>query len=274
MEGTEAVQRPGKYGTVNLKGQTAFVTGGDSDLGGAICEALAECQANVVVAARNEAKMEETVARLKDIGANVAKVQTDVLKFESIQDSVAKALDLHGRIDILVNAAGVTGPVETPLQDITEEEWDFVLGSNVKGTFLPCKAVVPVMIKQSYGRIVNIAGTSGLRGYVYRAAYSSSKWAVRGLTRTLALEVGRYNINVNAICPGVVEGKRMSAIMSKKAAKWKVADRDVYNKYTNEMALGRWTLPEDIARAAIFLVSEGGRQITGHDIIVDGGWDV
>jgi len=270
----EALRDSSKFRYTNLKGQTAFVTGGDSDIGGAICEAFAGCEANVVVAARNESTMEETVARLRELGADVTKAPTDVLRFDSIRRAVAATLERHGRIDILVNAAGVTGPVETPLHEITEDDWDYVIDSNLKGTFLPCKAVVPIMIKQSYGRIVNIAGTSGLRGYLNRAAYSSSKWAVRGLTRTLALEVGKYNVTVNTICPGVVEGRRMSNIISKKAVKWNVTNKDVHDKYTGEMALGRFSLPEDIAHAALFLVGEGGRQITGHDIIVDGGWDV
>jgi NAD(P)-dependent dehydrogenase (short-subunit alcohol dehydrogenase family) len=272
--GMKEVQTRNRFGVTNLKGQTAFVTGGDSDLGAAICKAFAECQANVVVAARNEPRMEETVSRLKELDADVMKVQTDVLQFDSVKRAVAAVLEKYERIEILVNAAGVTGPVETPLHEIEEKDWDYVVDSNLKGTFLPCKAVVPTMIKQSYGRIVNIAGTSGLRGYVNRAAYSSSKWAVRGLTKTLALEVGKYNINVNAICPGVVEGRRMSNIISKKAAKWNVTDKDVYDKYNSETALGRFSLPEDVARAALFLVGEGGRQITGHEIIVDGGWDV
>jgi len=263
-----------KYSNINLHGQTAFVTGGDSDIGEAVSRAYAECGANVIIAARNEAKMREITGNLKKISPKSMMLQTDVVNEESVTRAVSTARQKFGRIEVLVNAAGVTGPVETPLHRITEQDWDYVLGANLKGTFLVCKALVPIMIKQKYGRIINIAGTSGLRGYVNRAAYSSSKWAVRGLTRTLALEVGRYNINVNAICPGVVEGRRMSSIIAKKAEAWKCTEKEVYDKYAGEMALGRFTLAEDIARTALFLASEGGRQITGHDIIVDGGWDV
>ena len=240
----------------------------------AICDAFGQCGANVAIAARNEAKMREVQAKLRETGANAITTFADVTNQKSIQESVNNVLSKYSAIDILVNAAGVTGPVETPLHEISEEDWDYVIGSNVKGTFLVCKAIVPIMIKQKHGKIVNIAGTSGLRGYVNRAAYSSSKWAVRGMTRTLALEVGKYNINVNAICPGVVEGKRMSNIIAKKAKAWNCSEQDVYDKYVSEMALGRFTLAEDIARAALFLVSDGGRQISGHDIVVDGGWDV
>jgi 3-oxoacyl-[acyl-carrier protein] reductase len=259
---------------IGLKGQTAIVMGGDSDIGGAICYAFAQNGANVVIAARNEEKMHSVLNKINGIKNGGMIASTDVTNSKSIEKTVSNALEKYHRIDILVNAAGVTGPVETPLHEISEEDWDFVMDVNVKGIFLACKAVVPVMVKQKYGRIVNIAGTSGLRGYVNRAAYSSSKWAVRGLTRTLALEVGKYNINVNTICPGVVEGRRMSNIIGKKAKVRNSSEQEVYQKYVEEMALRRFTLPEDVARAAVFLASEGGRQITGHDIVVDGGWDV
>jgi NAD(P)-dependent dehydrogenase (short-subunit alcohol dehydrogenase family) len=263
-----------EYSKISLKGQTAFVTGGDSDIGGAICEAFGQCGANVAIAARNESNMKMVQKRLEEIGANAETSYIDVINEASVNESVSKILSKYQTIDILVNAAGVTGPVETPLYEISESDWDYVIDANVKGTFLVCKAVVPIMIKQKHGTIINISGTSGLRGYVNRAAYSSSKWAVRGLTRTLALEVGKYNINVNDICPGVVEGKRMSNIIAKKARKWNCSEQSVYKKYVDEMALGRFTRVEDVARAALFLASEGGRQITGHDIVVDGGWDV
>ena len=263
-----------RYDLMNLKGQTAYVTGGDSDIGAAICDAFGQCGANVAIAARNEVKMQKVQARLKEFGANALTTHADVTDERSVQESVNQVLAKYQTIEILVNAAGVTGPVETPLHEIRQEDWDYVIDSNVKGTFLVCKAIVPIMIKQKRGKIVNIAGTSGLRGYINRAAYSTSKWAVRGLTRTLALEVGKYNVNVNAICPGVVEGKRMSDIIARKAKAWNCTEQDVYDKYVAEMALGRFTLAEDVARAALFLVSDGGRQITGHDIVVDGGWDV
>ena len=267
-------RRRAKYSALSLKTRTAFITGGDSDIGEAISYAFAECGANIVIAARNETKMRKIVNNIKHMGSKSIMARTDVVNEESVNEAVSTALAKFGRIDLLVNAAGVTGPVETPLHQIAEADWDYVIDANLKGTFLVCKAIVPMMIKMKYGRIINIAGSSGLRGYVNRAAYSSSKWGVRGLTRTLALEVGKYNVNVNTICPGVVEGRRMSSIITKKAKVWKCNEKEVYEKYTSEMALGRFTIAEDIARAALFLVSDGGRQITGHDIIVDGGWDV
>ncbi len=132
------------------------------------------------------------------------------------------------------------------------------------------------MIAQRYGKIVNVSGTSGLRGYKYRTAYSSSKWALRGLTRTVALEAGPYNINVNALHPGIVAGDRMDKLCREKARKrgdgW--TPERVYQEYVDEMALRRVTTAEDIANAVVFLASDDAKNMTGQSVTVDGGWDV
>src|SRR5262249_7846508 len=161
----------------------------------------------------------EALAREIDKLGRTALVEpTDVTDEAAVRRLVERTKSaLGGRIDILVNGAGVTGPVETPVWEINSKDWDEVLTVNVKGTFLPIKHVLPTMIAQRYGKIVNISGTSGLRGYKLRASYSSSKWALRGLTRTVALEVGPYNINVNALHPGIVDGPRMDRLCREKA---------------------------------------------------------
>ena len=121
---------------------------------------------------------------------------------------------------------------------------------------------------------MNIAGTSGLRGYRNRVSYSSSKWAVRGLTRTLALELGPHDITVNAICPNVTHGERMTKIVNEKARRLGLTPEDVFADFTRQTALGRFIEDSDVAHAVRFLVSEGARNVTGHDIVVDAGWDV
>jgi NAD(P)-dependent dehydrogenase (short-subunit alcohol dehydrogenase family) len=261
---------------VRLQDRVAVITGAAKGMGGAISTALADEGAHLVLAGRETAPLE---AQAKALGGRhrqgrYVTVPTDVVDARAVEALARRALEEFGRIDILVNAAGTIGPIETPLHKIAPEDWDRVLGVNVKGVFLCCRAVVPAMIERRYGKIINIAGTSGLRGYRFRAAYSSSKWAVRGLTRTLALEVGPFGVNVNAICPGVVLGDRMTTIIQEKARVRGWTPTQVHDEYIEEMALRRFTKDEDVANAVVFLASEESRQITGHEMIVDGGWDV
>jgi NAD(P)-dependent dehydrogenase (short-subunit alcohol dehydrogenase family) len=261
---------------VRLQDRVAIVTGAAKGMGSAISGALAGEGAHLVLAAREPAPLEALARALaqRPGGRRYIPVPTDVTDAGAVQALAQRALDEFGRVDVLVNAAGIIGPIETPLHKIAPEDWDRVLGVNLKGTFLCCRAVVPAMMERRSGKIINIAGTSGLRGYRFRAAYSSSKWALRGLTRTLALEVGPYGVNVNAICPGVVEGDRMSNIINEKARVRDWAPEQVFHEYVEEMALRRFTKDDDIAHAVVFLASDESRQITGHEIVVDGGWDV
>ena len=261
---------------MKLVDRVAIVTGAAKGMGGAITTALAEEGAHVVAAAREARPLEALVERLRRLerGKRYLAVPTDVTVEAQVAALAQRTLAEFGRIDILVNAAGVIGPIETPLHKIPPEQWDSVLSVNLRGVFLCCRAVVPTMIEQRGGKIVNIAGTSGLRGYRYRAAYSSSKWAVRGLTRTLALEVGPYNVNVNAVCPGVVEGDRMSTIIAEKARVRGTTPQGIVDEYVREMALRRFSTDRDVANVVVFLASDESRQISGHDLVVDGGWDV
>jgi len=261
---------------MKLIDRVAIVTGGAKGMGGTISLALAREGAHVVIAAKDLPALETHAAQVRTLGSGrqVLAVQTDVTREEDVRRLTDIALEISGRIDILVNAHGVIGPIETPLHHIRTEDWHHVLEVNLFGTFLCCKAVLPVMIAQRSGKIINIGGTSGLRGYRYRAAYSSSKWAIRGLTRTLALEAGPYNINVNTVVPGVVEGDRMTTIINEKARVQGRTPQEVYADYVGEMALRRFSTSEDIANAVVFLASDESRQITGHEIVVDGGWDV
>ena len=160
-------------------------------------------------------------------------------------------------------------------QDVDPAAFRAVLEVNIVGTFLPCRAVIPRLIARGPGgRIVNIAGTSGLRGYRNRVAYSSSKWALRGLTRTLALELGPYDVTVNTICPNVMHGDRMDTIVREKARRTGRTEQEVYDDFASQTALGRFIDDTDVAHALRYLVSEGARNVTGHDIPVDAGWDV
>jgi NAD(P)-dependent dehydrogenase (short-subunit alcohol dehydrogenase family) len=255
-----------------VQDRVAIVTGAAKGMGREICLTLAREGARVVLAAREVAPI---AALADEIGKQAIAHPTDVTDEAAVISLVARTREAFGgRVDILVNAAGVTGPVETPVWEIAADAWDEVLTVNVKGTFLPIKHVLPVMIAQRYGKIVNISGTSGLRGYKNRAAYSSSKWALRGLTRTVALDAGGYNINVNAVHPGIVDGPRMQRLCREKARKRGWTPEQVYEEYVQEMALRRVTSAQDIADTVCFLSSDESKNITGQSITVDGGWDV
>lgn len=262
--------------TPPLTGMVAIVTGAGKGLGRAITEALACDGSHLVLAGRVGTDLEARATFLdrEYPERESAVVPCDVTDEIAVRDLIRTAVERFGGIDILVNAAGVIGPIETPAQEVTLEDFRHVIDVNLIGTFLTCKTAIPHLIERGRGRIVNIAGTSGLRGYRNRVAYSSSKWAVRGLTRTLALELGGYGITVNAICPHVTHGERMEKIVREKARKVGSTPEKVYRDFADQTALGRFIDDIDVAHAVRFLVSDGARNVTGHEIVVDAGWDV
>jgi NAD(P)-dependent dehydrogenase (short-subunit alcohol dehydrogenase family) len=263
-------------GTLPLEGKVAIVTGAARGIGSIVCDHLAQDGAHVALAGRDADALRAKAAELAGAfpGRDSLPVRCDVTDEQQVQAMVSAAARHFGGIDILVNSAGGTGPIETPAQDYPAEEFRRILDLNVIGTFLPCKYAIPHLIARGGGRIVNIAGTSGLRGYRNRSGYSASKWAVRGLTRTLALELGPYGITVNDVCPNVTHGGRMDKIVAEKARVTGKPPDEVYADFAAQTALGRFVEEADVAEAIRFLVSAGAANITGHDIPVDAGWDV
>jgi 3-oxoacyl-[acyl-carrier protein] reductase len=244
---------------MRLENKNAVVTGAAKGMGAAITLTA----------------LEEVAGQVRDMGRRAEVVATDITDDAQVKAMAERAKAFFdGRIDILVNVAGVTGPIETPAWEIEAEDFSHVIEANIKGTFLPIKYVIPTMVAQRSGKIVNIGGTSGLRGYKYRAAYSSSKWGVRGLTRTVALDAGEYGINVNVVCPGIVHTPRMDKLCEEKARVRGWTFDQVYQEYVEDMALKRVTEPQDVADAVLFLASDESRNMTGQEIAVDGGWDV
>src|SRR5215472_2686820 len=260
-----------------LAGQVAIVTGAAKGIGAVVAEYLARDGAHVVLVGRDERALTAHARHLDQAypERNSLPVACDVTDEAAVREMTEQAVARFGGLDILVNTAGVTGPIETPAQDYGAAEFRDVLDINVVGTFLPCKYAIPHLIARGGGgRIVNVAGTSGLRGYPNRVGYSSSKWAVRGLTRTLALELGPHDITVNDVCPNVTKGGRMDRIVAEKARRLGKTETEVYSAYAASTALGRFVEEADVADAISFLVSPAARNITGHDIPVDAGWDV
>ena len=233
---------------MKLANKNAVVTGAAKGMGAAITETLAREGADIFLTARDTAALDAVAEVIRKLGRRAEVCACDVVDEKSVASMAEKAMKFFGnRIDILVNVAGVTGPIETPIQDIKPDDFSYVIEANIRGTYLPIKYIVPAMIVQHSGKIVNIGGTSGLRGYKNRAAYSSSKWGVRGLTRTVALEVGEHNINCNVVCPGIVHTPRMEKLCREKARVRGWTYDQVYAEYVQDMALKRVSQPQDLS---------------------------
>jgi 3-oxoacyl-[acyl-carrier protein] reductase len=244
---------------MNFSAKTAVVTGGSRGIGRAVCLELARGGANIVLCyAGNEEAARKTVADCEALGAKALAVRCDVANAADVATLFDAAMQTFGRIDILVNNAGITR--DGLALRMSEEEFDAVLAANLKGTFLCCKAALRPMMKQRYGRIVNLSSVVGLHGNAGQANYAASKAGVIGLTKSLAKELATRGVTVNAVAPGFIETD-MTAAMTEAAKAASLA----------AIPAGRLGAAEDVARAVAFLASEEAGYITGQVLAVDGG---
>lgn len=244
---------------MKLKDQVAVVTGGAQGIGRAIASMLAGEGANLVLSDIDEGKVQATAAELaKEKGVQAIGVKGNVSQIADCEKLVDASLDKFGRIDILINNAGITR--DNLLMRMSDDEWDSVIAVNLKGVFNCTKAAIRPMMKQRRGRIVNIASVVGLMGNAGQANYSASKGGVVALTKTCAREFASRNILVNAVAPGFIR-TRMTDALSDEQKK----------KLTELIPLGRLGEPEDVAKVVLFLCSEESSYITGHVISVNGG---
>ena len=258
---------------MELEGRIAVVTGPAKGMGAATTLALAREGADLVLAGRDTAAIEPVAAEVRALGRRALIVPCDVTKTADVEAMAAHAIEFGGgRVDILVNVAGGSGPIETPSWETTPDEFDQIVELNMKGCFLTMRAVLPAMMAQRYGKIVNVGGTFGLRGRALRMAYSASKWGLRGITKSAALEAGPYGININTICPGMVDGPRFERVCRENARRLGITAEEARERHAQEYALRRITTDVDVANAVLFLASDRSRQITGQDLAVDGGW--
>ena len=258
---------------MELAGRVAIVTGSGKGMGPSIAETLAREGVDLMLCGRDLVALEKVSERVRDVGRRAFVTSCDVCKSADVDAMVTYTLRmLGGRIDILVNAAGGTGPVERSTVDTTPDEFDDVVAVNMRGVYLTIRAVLPTMMAQHYGKIVNVGGTWGLRGRALRMAYSATKWGLRGITKSVALEAGPYNINVNDVCPGIVEGPRVDNTFQVKSQRSGKTVDQVRKESAADYALRRFSTPQDVAEVIAFLCSDKSRQITGQDIAVDGGW--
>jgi NAD(P)-dependent dehydrogenase (short-subunit alcohol dehydrogenase family) len=247
---------------VELKGKTAIVTGAGRGIGEGIALVLAREGANVVLTARKMGEIAAVAKKIESQGGKALPFRADSAKKADVQAMAAATVKQFGAIDILVNNAGIEGhPCLT--QDLSEEQWDRVLGVNLKGVFLCCQAVIPQMMKQGKGRIVNIASTAAIRMTFFGSLdYTVSKHGVAGLAQHLAWELADSHITVNTVCPGGVQTPLMEASTTPEY-------RDMTVKRL--VPLGRFTTMEEIGEAVSFLASDRAATITGQMLAVDGG---
>jgi gluconate 5-dehydrogenase len=246
----------------DLTGKAAIITGGSKGLGLAMAAGLASAGANVMLVNRNK---EEGIVAAKevsrDFGTKAISFAADVSHKEETEAMANAALDAFGRIDILINSAGIN--IRGPIDELTPEDFIKVMQVNVTGTWLCCRAVTPYMKKKGSGKIINLASTLGLVGLSNRTPYTSSKGAVVQMTRALALELAPFNINVNAICPGPFLTEMNVPIAD---------TEEVKKSIIGATALLRWAKLQEIQGAAIFLASEASSYMVGSMVTVDGGW--
>jgi 3-oxoacyl-[acyl-carrier protein] reductase len=242
-----------------LEGKNAIVTGGSLGIGTAIALDLAGNGANVAINyRRHDKEAKDVVAQIEKMGRKGLAVKADVSSLSDAQRMVEEVRKEFGGIDILVCNAGINR--DAVIWKMEESQWDEVIATDLKGTFNYCRAVAPIFRERKGGRIVNIASINALRGKFGQSNYSAAKAGVVGLSKALAKELGRSNVNVNVVCPGMIETEMMAKI-----------PEEFKQKARDETVLGRIGSPEDVARVVTFLCSEGARHITGEVIKVDGG---
>jgi NAD(P)-dependent dehydrogenase (short-subunit alcohol dehydrogenase family) len=248
-----------------------IVTGAGRGIGRMIALVLAQHGHSVVVAGPDAAELQQTAADAQGLGLPGLAVVADVTREEQVQALAERTLREFGRITVLVNNAGVIGPTAL-VSNVAKKDWDDVLAVNLTGAFLCCKAVLPTMMAQRSGKIINISSIAGKMAYALRSPYAVSKWGLIGLTLTLAKEMGPYNIQVNAVCPGPVRGERMERIIRQRAAELGQTPEQVEKTYLETMALRRFVEPHDVAAMVAHLASSFGNNITGQTFDVTAGY--
>ena len=242
-----------------IPNKVAIVTGASKGLGKAIGIGLAKAGANIV--ATDVLDTSDTVKEIKKLGRKSIGIKVDVSKKEDVEKMVKQTMDKFGKIDILVNNAGILRMGNA--EEIKEEDWNKVIQINLTGQFLCAQAVGKQMIKQKSGKIINIASIAGLGGYAQSVPYSASKAGIILLTKSLAVEWGKHNIQVNAICPGVFATDMTNSFLK---------DKQFMDMIKANVPLGRYAKPEELTGTIVYLASEASDYMTGHALVIDGGW--
>jgi NAD(P)-dependent dehydrogenase (short-subunit alcohol dehydrogenase family) len=248
--------------SLRLDGRAALVTGGSRGLGLGVALALAHAGANVALAARTVEQLEQAAQLVRhQTGCEAIVLPTDIGNMDEVRAMVRKAAEHYGRLDILVNGAGIN--IRKPPDAFTEADWDQLMNLNLKGVFFACQEAFPIMRSQGKGRIINIGSLSMEISIPNISLYAASKGGMRQMTRALAIEWAKYAITVNAIAPGRFWTALTDQIFS---------DDMLYESATSVIPMGRPGIPADLAGTAVLLASDAADYITGQTIIIDGGW--
>lgn len=249
------------FSKLDLSGRTAVVVGGTSGIGRALAHGLAEAGADVVASSRRIEQVEATAAEIEALGRRTIRRTSDVSDRESLKELLTECTAAFGKVDILVNSAGITK--RSPTIDLGEDDWNAILETNLTGTLRACQVFGRHMVGNGYGRIINIASLSTFVSLFEVAAYSASKAAVASLTKSLAIEWAKHGVNVNAIAPGVF----------RTALNQKLLDETPRGQeFLTRTPMGRFGNVEELAGAAVFLASEAASFVTGEVLVVDGGF--
>lgn len=248
-----------------MRGRKVLITAGASGLGLEMAKVFAGTGASVLVCDIDPQALKQaaqTIPGLLTTAADVSDEASVTALFEQVQTQL-------GGLDVLVNNAGVAGPTGY-VETLTKSDWDRTLAVNITGQFLCARLAVPLLKQSKAGVMINLSSAAGHLGFAGRSAYSASKWAVVGFTKTLAIELGQFGVRVNAILPGAVEGPRIRAVIAAKAQTLNLPEQQVSDAYENQSAMGRMVSARDIANMALFAASDAAASVNGQALVVDG----
>ena len=248
---------------MKLENKVVVITGAGSGIGAATAALFAEHGAKVIVSDLNMEKAQRVVDGIKNAGGSSSAVQANVTKFEEVEALVSKTLNEYGQLDVMVNNAGIGGKNQKKTADHTHEDWHNVIAVNQTGVFYCMQVALKQMMKQGHGNIVNVASLAGLKPSGYNLSYSASKYAVVGMTKSAALEYGRKNIRINAVCPGYTNSALLDQLLSSRP--------DMEDTLKRLIPMDRFGEATEIAEAIAWLASDNSKYITGQTITIDGG---
>ncbi len=248
---------------MNLKDKVVVITGAGSGIGAATAKLFGEYKANVMVSDINLESAEKVANEIRNNGGSASAIVTDVTQYEQVEKLLQAVIDKHNRIDVMVNNAGIGGKHQARTAEHSLDDWHNVIAVNQTGVFYCMKLAIKQMVKQGHGNIVNVASLAGLKASGNNLSYAASKFAVVGMTKSSALEYGRKNIRINAVCPGFTHSALLEQLLA--------ASPDMGDKLKRIIPMGRFGEAEEIAEAICWLASENSKFVTGQTITLDGG---